>query len=582
MAKSNKEIIVRVGANTAEFNKAMKGLNSNMFGMSKQMASFGKIFSGVFAAGSIVEFGRAAIKNAEEQEVVNNRLMHALKNNKTAYEQLTRQAEKLRKDTGVDDAAIMQIQTLGAAAGYSTNKIMKITQASIDLAAVTKQDLQSSYMQVNQTYNGTAGRLTRLDAEFGTLTKEQLKNGAGVDLLISKYGGFAKSSITETQRLISTWDEFSEKMGTITLPIINKVFGQLNKDLTVMSDNSLTFWERWTKSQDELLKIINERSQIADGFPEATKAAITYYDTIIGKNAAIKGLSALIDTDNGKLGAVILPPKKPGSDPKSKEPTSELSEAQRQATAHYNSMLVLQKVWREKSVEVEKDFNETLAVFAENARNINIEGFQQTGEALQTYLDDYASAQSEYYSMTTDQYQQDADKFKLMLDQKLISQQQYNEMMAMLNEQEKQARLNQIADMIGQTASLFGQQTIAFKTLAIAQATINTWAAATAALAPPPLGAGPILGPFLAATAIASGLANVAKISGVELAEGGVVPAGYPNDSYPAMLTSDETVIPAKKLPDFQNQHIELTATIKAGDIHLSNKRGEYLKKRRG
>ena len=48
--------------------------------------------------------------------------------------------------------------------------------------------------------------------------------------------------------------------------------------------------------------------------------------------------------------------------------------------------------------------------------------------------------------------------------------------------------------------------------MAIAQTLINTYSAATAALAPPPVGAGPILGPIAAAGAIVSGLANVKQI----------------------------------------------------------------------
>jgi hypothetical protein len=47
----------------------------------------------------------------------------------------------------------------------------------------------------------------------------------------------------------------------------------------------------------------------------------------------------------------------------------------------------------------------------------------------------------------------------------------------------------------------------------IATAMINTYSAATAALAPPPLGLGPVFGPIVAATAIAAGLANIAVIS---------------------------------------------------------------------
>ena len=39
--------------------------------------------------------------------------------------------------------------------------------------------------------------------------------------------------------------------------------------------------------------------------------------------------------------------------------------------------------------------------------------------------------------------------------------------------------------------------------------------------------------------------------------EGGVVPAGYPNDTYPARLTSGETVIPPNKLGNISNQNGE-------------------------
>jgi hypothetical protein len=36
------------------------------------------------------------------------------------------------------------------------------------------------------------------------------------------------------------------------------------------------------------------------------------------------------------------------------------------------------------------------------------------------------------------------------------------------------------------------------------------------------------------------------------MAQGGIVPAGYPNDSYPAMLSSGEHVIPPKALPTYE------------------------------
>ncbi|WP_337871628.1 hypothetical protein [Ignavibacterium sp.] len=78
-------------------------------------------------------------------------------------------------------------------------------------------------------------------------------------------------------------------------------------------------------------------------------------------------------------------------------------------------------------------------------------------------------------------------------------------------------------------ASLFGKHTVAYKAMAIAQTIIETYKAATAALSPPPVGAGPLLGPILAATTLAAGFANVAKIGATKIegfAEGGRLPRG--------------------------------------------------------
>lgn len=52
----------------------------------------------------------------------------------------------------------------------------------------------------------------------------------------------------------------------------------------------------------------------------------------------------------------------------------------------------------------------------------------------------------------------------------------------------------------------------AYQAFSIAQATISTYAAAAAAFEPPPIGVGPVLGPWLAAAVIAQGLARVGAI----------------------------------------------------------------------
>lgn len=116
----------------------------------------------------------------------------------------------------------------------------------------------------------------------------------------------------------------------------------------------------------------------------------------------------------------------------------------------------------------------------------------------------------------------------------------------------EQARFQAITSTLSQLSQFQNSENKAMavvgKTAAIAQTSIDTYRGATAAAAA--LAGIPIVGPGLAAAAatafIAAGLANVAKISGVALKDGMTeVPAGYPNDTFPARLSSGERVTDA-------------------------------------
>lgn len=82
-----------------------------------------------------------------------------------------------------------------------------------------------------------------------------------------------------------------------------------------------------------------------------------------------------------------------------------------------------------------------------------------------------------------------------------------------------------IGNLAGSLSEIVEQETVAFKILASAQAVINTWLAATAALASDSSKSG-IFGILSAAAVVANGLAAVAKINGVEFAEGGYTGPG--------------------------------------------------------
>jgi hypothetical protein len=113
-------------------------------------------------------------------------------------------------------------------------------------------------------------------------------------------------------------------------------------------------------------------------------------------------------------------------------------------------------------------------------------------------------------------------------------------------------RSQAVSDSLNALATLQNAKTkeiaIVGKAAAIAQTTIDTYSGAQKAANA--LAGIPVVGPALAVAAaaafVAAGLFRVATIAGVQLATGITeVPAGYPNDSFPARLTSGERVVDA-------------------------------------
>ena len=99
-------------------------------------------------------------------------------------------------------------------------------------------------------------------------------------------------------------------------------------------------------------------------------------------------------------------------------------------------------------------------------------------------------------------------------------------------------KVNIVAGSLGAVSDLIGKESAAGKALAVAQATISTYSAAAAALAPPPVGAGPILGPIAAGIAVATGLKSVSDIMKTKLPGGDVGGGSLPSIEAPPVAES--------------------------------------------
>jgi len=134
---SVEELLIKLTVDNAQMKAKLAESEKSVKGFGSQIAKIGPMMLAAFSVTAIAAFAQKAYMASVQQEQANKRLLFSLHGNTIAFKQLTDQAEDLRQATGVDDAAIMQIQQLGASAGKSTQDIKKITEATVKLCVVS-------------------------------------------------------------------------------------------------------------------------------------------------------------------------------------------------------------------------------------------------------------------------------------------------------------------------------------------------------------------------------------------------------------------------------------------------------------
>lgn len=124
--------------------------------------------------------------------------------------------------------------------------------------------------------------------------------------------------------------------------------------------------------------------------------------------------------------------------------------------------------------------------------------------------------QEDQYKAEIDRDRKRGDIFKGTLKEIEMAQQQHGIFMGTLQATANSRELNAVSQMASNLSAFRNSKNRSEfeigKKAAIAGALISTYQAAAAALAPPPLGVGPLLGPALAATAVIAGMFNVRQI----------------------------------------------------------------------
>jgi hypothetical protein len=269
-------------------------------------AGFGKVY-GVIADG---------VKDAAEAENVNKRLAMSMATvgqyTEKSFTEIQNWAGALETATGTSDEAFRSTVALGLQMGMTVEQSKKATEAALNLAAATGQDMESAFRQMSMTMSGSAGRLAKMIPELRNLTKEELENGAAIDLISKKYAGFAGNAANSfdgaMKRLDSQIGNVKESFGRIiaqnpaVIAAISKL-GDLIGEVAAGMEEFATF----ILNNSEDLKIL----AVSFGIASAAVGAYVVYQnaatvaTVAAKVATIAFNTVMAATPYGMIIAAV-------------------------------------------------------------------------------------------------------------------------------------------------------------------------------------------------------------------------------------------------------------------------------------
>lgn len=505
----------KAGDASAKAGEQGKGGFENMaLGIGKAVAAFAAIKGAIdFFASSVTaanENARAVNTLAAAYQAVGYTASGAMK-------QAQEFATKMQSLTGIADEAFLNAQRLLANYGVVGVKAQEAIQAAYALSIGRNMDFATAMDVVAKAAAGQTQTLARYGIQIDKNTESGAKFDAVLAQINERFGATAQAamgdSTTKLNALKQSWGDFKEQVGAglneglvPAVDFLTKAVGWLNQAFKSLSAGwAVTFDWLFTALQGVKAGFLTLGEYALKALEPIVK--VMSYIPVVGDK--IKGV---FDEANTSL--------------------AQMAESAREQTANMAEMSTPLSAILETEKAITEEQQKRLDLQAEEINN-RLENEQAAQEQLTEIV---RAGEEERAQIKEDiknnEIQKDTDIFGLK---------------ATLNKQEvkdKKQTFNDITAMLKQGSK---EQMAVQKAQGIAQAAISSYQAANSAysaLAGIPI-VGPALGAAAAAAALAYGLSNVAQISGIKLAEGGLVKAV--TGGVPAVIGeggSDEAVLP--------------------------------------
>ena len=222
-----------------EYNKSLKGAEEKgrksgkktgdgfSDGAAASMKNFAKVATGIFAGIAATvgafKFGQAAVAASIVQQDAINSLETSLRlagrfseEASTSFQDF---ASSLQEVSTVGDETTLRLGGLASNFARSNEEAQKMTLAAIELSAAMGTDAESALKNLGKSFSGLTGELGEALPIIKELTVEQLKSGAAIDLILSRFGGSAASKINTFSgamaQLTNIFGDVQERVGDL-------------------------------------------------------------------------------------------------------------------------------------------------------------------------------------------------------------------------------------------------------------------------------------------------------------------------------------------------------------------------------
>lgn len=229
--------------------RAVTAAGAGMAGLSATFDMAGKIIGKVTEA--FEKFVAAGLEADRADRQIVQSLSLVGEYSKEAFQGIDDFASGLEALTGISDESTKGLISLGMNLGMTAEQAKKAAEAAINFGAATGQSAETVLRQLNNTLQGTAGKLGLQVGLVGTLTKAQLANGDAIDILNSKYKDFAANNAKSLEGAIHH---------------VQVAFGNIIEEMSkFLTQNDLVF------------EAVNAVAHALAGVADAVKATRTFF-----------------------------------------------------------------------------------------------------------------------------------------------------------------------------------------------------------------------------------------------------------------------------------------------------------------